>query len=177
MKINLISKFIYKLFILTCILLLSVVLDKYGIINLNTIKQHLNQNINFINVTKVVNGSLNIIDLGENVINVSLNDSKSTMIEENKYLYELKNNKVYSTILGSVIKINKVNNKYEVTILDENDRLITISELNKVNVKMYQIIKINDLIGDASVINNNNNNNINNNINYCYYYLLTINEN
>ena len=90
MKINIISKFIYKLFILTCILLLSVVLDKYELINLKTIKHHLNENINFVNITKAVNGSINIIDLGDNVIDVSLNDSKSKIIDENKYLYEQK---------------------------------------------------------------------------------------
>lgn len=176
MKINIISKFIYKLFILTCILLLSVVLDKYEIINLKTIKHHLNQNINFVNITKAVNGSINIIDLGDNVIDVSLNDSKSKIIDENKYLYEQNESKVYSTILGSVIKIKNTNDEYEVMILDESNRVITISKLKKINVKLYQIIKINDLIGEASVRDNNNNNNNNNNC-YCYYYFLEINEN
>ena len=126
---------------------------------------HMNENFNFVKITKAVNGTLNIFDLGDDVINVSLNDSFSTILDENKYLYKQKSNNVYSTYLGSIVKINKVNDKYQVEILDENNKLIIISDLQEVKVKMYQIVKINDLIGVASEINNNLNSE------YKYYYL------
>jgi len=171
MKKNLINKFVYKLFFLTFILLLTVVLDRISIINLEYIKMHMSENFNFVKITKTVNGTLNIFDLGDDVINVSLNDSFSTILDENKYLYKQKSNNVYSTYLGSIVKINKINDKYQVEILDENNKLIIISDLQEVKVKMYQIVKINDLIGVASEINNNLNSE------YKYYYLLTIDEN
>ncbi len=172
MKINIITKFLLKLMFLTFILLLSVVLDNKSIINLSKIKTILEQNINIINITKKVNGKLNIIDLGDNIINVSLNDSTSKQIDTNKYLYKQKSSKIYSTVLGSVIKINNLpNERYEVVILDENNRVLTYSNLKEVNVNIYQIIKVNDLIGVASV-----NNDINN-TEYLYSYLLYINEN
>ena len=106
------------------------------------------------------------------MIDVSLNDYKTELIENNSYLYKQKNKNIYSTLLGNVIKINKLsNNLYEVLILDENNNIITYSMLEEVTVKMYQIVKVNDVIGVAS---------LNNNINekeYLYYYLITINEN
>lgn len=171
MKINIFTKFLLKMFILTFILLLSVVLDKVSIINLENLKSILGQNINIVQITKEVNGKLNIIDLGDNVINVSLNDSISIRMDTNKYLYKQKNNKIYSTVLGSIIRINTLDNGlYEIVIMDENNNLITYSCLQEINVNMYQIIKINDLIGVASINNEVNNDD------YLYYYLLTIDE-
>ena len=147
-------------------------LNNFKIINLDKIKDIMSKNINIIQITKVVNGKLDIIDLGDNVIDVSLNDYKTELIENNSYLYKQKNKNIYSTLLGNVIKINKLsNNLYEVQILDENNNIITYSMLEEVTVKMYQIVKVNDLIGVAS---------LNDNINekeYLYYYLITINEN
>lgn len=168
MKINIIDKFIYKLLFLTFILLVAVVLNNYQIISLNKLKTILSQNINITNVVKTVNGDLNIIDLGDNTIQVNKNDY---LIEEidGLYIYKQKNNKVINQTVGSVVKIVKYNNLYNVTILDENNNYINYMDLKNINVKIYEIVKVNDIIGECNSLNSNNS--------YRYYYKLKINEN
>lgn len=167
MKFNIIDKFLFKLLFLTFILLSVVVLDNKGIISLNNVKKYLNENINITTVVKKVNGELNLIDLGDEVIEVSKNDYYIEKYD-NYYKYYIKENKVYNQSLGSVIKINKINGLYVVTILDENDNEFIYYDLKDVNVKIYQIIKVNDVIG----IGNNSENE-----DYLYYFKLKINEN
>lgn len=173
MKCNIIDKFLYKLLFLSIILFLIVFLDKKSIIDINNIKEKLNQNINITNVVKEVNGKINFIDLEDNVISVSINDSRSIKINDNKYLYETKKNIVLNQSLGNVIKINKKNNYYDVEILDENNNLLIYKNLSKINVKMYQIVKTNEVIGNAK--ENDNESSINEGYIYCYE--LEINEN
>ena len=72
---------------LTFILLFLVVLNNYSIIRLENIKTIISQNINFTQVIKSVNGTFNIVDLGDNTIQVNKNDY---VIEQynNIYLYK-----------------------------------------------------------------------------------------
>lgn len=166
---NIIDRFLYKLVLLTFILLLGVVLDKISVINLESVKNDLNKNLNVIDVVKAVNGDFNIIDLGDNSISVNVNDYK--IEEENGvYKYYLKTDKVVNFSLGYVAKIFKENSSYKVFILDENDNLYCYYNLAKVNVKLYQIVKVNEVIGEASIINDDN-------PEYHYYYYLKIDEN
>lgn len=173
MKCNIIDKFLYKLLFLTAVLLLIVFLDKKSVININNIKKEINKNINITNVVKEVNGKFNFIDLDDDVVNVSTNESRSIKINENEYLYEMKKSIVLNQSLGSVIKINKINNYYSIEILDENNNLLIYKNLSEINVKMYQIIKSNEIIGNAK--ENDNETSINEGYIYCYN--LEINEN
>ena len=61
MKINIFTKFLLKLCFLSFVLLLSVTLNNFKIINLDKIKDIMSKNINIIQITKVVNGKLDII--------------------------------------------------------------------------------------------------------------------
>lgn len=163
---NYFDRFLYKLFILTFIFLFVVVLDKLSITNLQDIKNEINANINFVNVVQTINKDFNIINVEEEIIDVSVNDYKLEEID-NKYKYNLNYNKVYSNCLGSVIKINKNNELYEVYILDENNNIFIFQDLKEIKVKMYEIVKKNEVIG---VANENDNNE------FPYYYYLKINE-
>ena len=167
MKINFIDKFLYKLMFLTFILLFLVILNNYSIIRLENIETIISQNINFTQVIKSVNGTFNIVDLGDNTIQVNKNDY---VIEQynNIYLYKQKENEVINQTLGNVIKIQKYNNLYKVIILDENNNYITYFDLKNINVKMYQIVKVNDVIGECNNLNSTND--------YYYYFKLQINE-
>lgn len=167
---NIIDRFLYKILILSFILLFAVVLEKNKVINLELIKNDLNQNFNVIKVVKTINGDFNIINLGDNIIEVDKNDHKITEINSNYYLYETIKKDVFSDILGSVTKIEKKDNKFNVYILDENNNLLVYSNLSSINVKIYQIIKVNDIIGEGEYIDNNDGKYL-----YCYY--LRINEN
>lgn len=170
MKINVIDKFLFKLLFLTLILLCVVVLNKYSIINHDFIKSKLSENINMVNIIKAINGKLSIIDLSNNDVIVNTDDHLIEEVNNNKYIYYLKENNVYNYTLGNVIKIENYNNFYSVTILDENNNLIIYNNLLEINVKLYEIVKINNLIGKASINNKKNNG-------YLYYYVMEINEN
>ena len=168
MKINFIDKFLYKLMFLTFILLFIVVLNNYSIISLENMKSIISQNINLTQVIKSVNGTFNIIDLGDNTIQVNKNDYVIEQYDNNKYLYKQKDKEVINQTLGNVIKIRKYNDLYNVLILDENNNYITYFDLKNINVKMYQIVKVNDVIGECSNLNSTNE--------YYYYFKLQINE-
>ena len=168
MKNNIVDNFLYKLLFLTLILAFGVFLERISIINLEKIKTILSENINITKVVEQVNGELNIIDLGDDIVKVDNDDKLIEVLNENYYIYKQKNNKVLSQSIGSVIKIEHKNELYSVTILDKNDNILIYSDLRNINVKMYQILKINDVIGECSSLNNNN---------YNYYFKLQINEN
>ena len=165
---NIIDRFLYKILILTFILLLGVVLDKVSIISLESIKNDLNENINIIETIKVINGDLNIIDLGDNSISV---DNDDHFVEEKNgvYTYHSNSSKVLNFSLGYVTKIFKENGFYKVFILDENNNYYCYYNLSKVNVKLYQLIKVNDIIGEAKIIEDNSN--------YLYYFCVIVDEN
>jgi hypothetical protein len=164
---SLVDKFLYKLFILSFILLSFSLLEHYSIISLTTVKQSLSENLNILTVVQKVNGNLNIIDLGDDIIEVGLVDQK---VEEVNgiYLYKQKQKDVYSKVLGYVIRIENNNGLYNVLLQDENNNLLYYQELTLINVKMYQIVKINEKIGECNVYNDDKE--------YCYYYKLTIDE-
>ena len=168
MKLNLIDKFIYKLLFLTFILLFVVVLNRYELINLDNIKTIISQNINITKVIKGINGNFNLIDLGSDSINVDKNDYILEKVDD-YFIYKQKDNKVISNTLGNVIKINKYNGLYNVTILDENDNYIIYYDLKEINVNLYDIVKINDEIGVCNNLYSDNE--------YYYYYKLIIDEN
>ena len=127
MKLNIISKFLYKLLFLTFILLFSVVLERMSIINLNAIKKEIRRNINYIEMVKKVNGEFQLIDLQDEVINVV--EETSIIESDNVTKYMINESKVYAKTLGSVIKITKDNDLYSVYILDEFNNELVYSHL------------------------------------------------
>lgn len=165
---NIFDRFIYKMLFLTFILLSTVVLDRYSIISLEKVKSILSENINMTSVIKTVNGDLNFINLEDNIIQVNTNDN---IIEEDNgyYIYKQKYKDVYNQSLGSVVKIEKNNGLFIVYILDENNNYLIYSDLKTINIKIYQIVKVNEIIGECNDLNSNNE--------YRYYFKLKINEN
>lgn len=149
---KLLNKFIGKIFCLTLFLLIIVILDNFKILNMDAISIKLNHNINLIQIAKMVDGKLNVINWGDDVVKVFSDDVKTC--EQNGIIYYTSYNpNVYNLELGSVIKILKKNNLYEVTILSKSNILYTYINLKEINVNMYTIVKCNDLIGLSSCIN------------------------
>ncbi len=149
---KLLNKFIGKIFCLTLFLLIIVILDNFKILNMDAISIKLNHNINFIQIAKMVDGKLNVINWGDDVVKVFSDDVKT--YEQNGIIYYTSyNSNVYNLELGSVVKILKKNNLYEVTILSKSNILYTYINLKEINVNMYTIVKCNDLIGLSSCIN------------------------
>lgn len=149
---KLLNKFIGKIFCLTLFLLIIVILDNFKILNMDAISIKLNHNINVIQIAKMVDGKLNVINWGDDVVKVFSDDVKT--YEQNGIIYYTSYNpNVYNLELGSVIKILKKNNLYDVTILSKSNILYTYINLKEINVNMYTIVKCNDLIGLSSCIN------------------------
>ena len=58
------NKFIYRLFICFMLLFIVCIFDKYEYINIKEYQEKMNGNIKILNVVNVINGKLNLIDLG-----------------------------------------------------------------------------------------------------------------
>lgn len=149
---KLLNKFIGKIFCLTLFLLIIVFLNNLKILNMDAISTKLNHNINFIQIAKRVDGKLNIINWGDDVVKV-FNDDVKTYEQNGITYYTSYNPNIYNLELGSVVKIFKKNNLYEVTILSKSNILYTYINLKEINVNMYKIVKCNDLIGLSSCKN------------------------
>lgn len=143
---NLLDKFLYKLFFLTFILLCAVVLNKYSIIDINIIKQQFEKNINYVEIASKVNGKLGLNE--EDTIAVIGDNVKTTDINGITY-YTTYKDEVLNREYGSVIKITKENDLYNVCILSKSNLIYQYYGLKEVNVQMYQILKVEDVIGKA----------------------------
>lgn len=146
---KLIDKFLIKIFLLTTCLLIIVLLDYFKVLNIDNIKNEMNKNINYIQIAKKVDGKLNIIDWGDDVIKVSLNDF-NTYEKDGVNYYNSNEQKVFNMELGSVVKIEKSNGLYSVSVLSKSNLLYTYSNLKQIDVNMYSIVKCNDQLGLAS---------------------------
>lgn len=161
---NLLDKFLYKLFFLTCTLLCAVILNKYNIINIDSIKKKFDDNINYVEIVSKVHGKLDF-NQKEDAIAVIGDNIKTTDQNGITYYTTYKTN-VLNREYGSVVKITKENDLYNVFVLSKSNLLYQYYGLKDVNVQMYQIIKAEDVIGKA------------NNVNDEYFYgLLVKNEN
>lgn len=161
---NIIDRFLYKLLILTFIFLSVIVFENKGIVKHELIENELTRNFNLLKVKSVLFGSnddVKKVIKSNDCINVSNNNGGYTVF--------LNDGNIYSETSLCVTKISKTNNKYNLYCLDEFSNEIVFYNLDKVYVKLYNIIGINELIGKASI------NKINEN--YLYYYDYLINEN
>lgn len=145
---KLIDRFLIKIFFLTAVLFTLVLLDYFNLLSINNIKDKISKNINYIQIAKKVDGKLNLINWGDDVIKVSTEDINT--YEKNGILFLNSCSKgAYNRELGSVVKISKNNGLYSVTILSKSNLLYTYSDLEEINVNMYSVVKCNDLIGLA----------------------------
>ena len=150
MELNFIDKFLYKLAILTFILLGIIGLHKLGIINYHDIQKALSNNINFLQVVETVNGESNLLTLDfEEVVSANTSLIRSEKIENGKRVILDSYEAVESLELGIVVNIK--NDK--VYILDKDDNTFCYSGLESIDVNIYQIVRKNQIIGKAAVSN------------------------
>lgn len=150
------NKFIYRLFICFMLLFIVCIFDKYEYINIKEYQEKMNGNIKILNVVNVINGKLNLIDLGsgeEIAVSKEYNNiivtNELTKIDTNEYI-GIKN---YNA--GVVIKIEKdssynKDNTYNIYIESIDGNIYKYSNLDTVNTHIYKYIKTNDIIGSSS---------------------------
>lgn len=148
---NLLDKFLYKLFFLTCTLLCVVILNKYNIINIASIKDKFEDNINYVEIVSKVHGKLGVNQKDDTI--AVIGDNIKTTDKKGITYYTTYKNEVLNREYGSVVKITKENDLYNVFILSKSNLLYQYYGLKEVNVQMYQIIKAEDVIGKASYVN------------------------
>lgn len=139
---NLRNLFSLLLATLSLYLLDNTRLNKY--IGYEKVKEYMKEDINVFGLAKGIFGSemFSLYNLESTVSN--------TVIKEVEYgkgtIVYISSDKLYSTYIGTVINVSKTDDFYSVTIAKANEK-ITIKYLKEVNVKIYQKIEADTLIG------------------------------
>lgn len=148
---NAFDRFLYKLFIMTLLLLLVVGLDRFNIISLSNIQNEMSENINFLKIIKTLNGKTKIIFIDtEDVSPVSGGLYKVKPIENGRRFILDNFEGVECQALGTVVAIK--NN--DVYILGTDNITYIYKGLTDVDVNLYQIVKKNEIIGQAGYSDN-----------------------
>ena len=139
---NLRNLFILLMITLALFLLDDTKLKRY--IGYEKVKEYIKEDINVFGVAKGF--------FGNKIFDFYVLDSpvNSTVIKENKYgkgyLVYQEDDTLYSSFVGSVVNVEKVDDLYNVTISKTSGN-ITIFYLTEVSVNIYQKIELNTVIG------------------------------
>lgn len=142
---------LYTRFFLSSLLLLLMVL-------LNTLFQ--------INIKHLINSNYNFTKLGYNLLSTFIENKTDDLVssidlydkhtfKNNLNIFESNSyNGVNCLKEGTIIKIEKNNSKYNITIQTVDDFLWTYYNLESIDCYLYQYISENDLIGSSSYDDN-----------------------
>lgn len=146
--------FFDKLYIrifLSSILLLLLVLSKniFKINDISMINNHMN-------IFPLIQLFTNVYELNNKDLQVNLSTNYESIKYQNgiNYITNESFNGVNSASTGIVVKINKNDNVYSITIKDEKEFEYTYNGLINLDVSLYSYVLVNDVIG--SVENKNN---------------------
>ena len=156
---------INRILIFSIIFISSLIIDKKNqnnIFSKTNFKNHLNEHINVLKMVDLYNGVFDsFVEIDENVsVSYSLLDT----IDKKPYHNGIKvfSNDYYVLSLEDGLVVNKGKNdligKY-ISILTINDRIITYGNLDSIEIKLYELVKKDDLIGISKLDNKV----------YCYY--------
>ena len=144
-----IDRFIYRLFIGFIVLLSICLLDKFNKIEIIDYQNKLKENIKILNVVSSINGKLNIINLGKGEeITVSSEYSNILVTDERTKIVTSTYEGIRNYNAGVVIKIVN-DNTYTVFIESIDGEIYEYSNIDNINVHIYQYIKSNEIIGQS----------------------------
>lgn len=144
------NSFLKQLFIGALLFLLYTTILKYTNISLKFIKEP-------INMTAFCNNVITLFDKDfktKTLNTTNLIYDKKDFIKGENIFYNSSTNSVESLNSGIVIKIEKINNLYSVTIQSNDGKNFKYSDLEGIDCSIYQYIYSNDVIGRACLINN-----------------------
>src|SRR5690554_6512862 len=161
---NIVDRFLYKLAICVFLLFAIVGLHKLGIIDYHKLQDSLSDNINLLKIVKTVNGESSLLFMDfDDVQPTNTNLVRTQDIKNGKRIILDSFEAVEALELGIVIKIEAD----KVYLMDLNDNVFCYSQLDAIDVDIYQIVRKNQIIGRASV----------NNDGITYYDLYVIKQN
>ena len=139
-----------RFFLSSLLLLLMVLLNTFCKIN---IKQYINNNFNFTKLgfnllSSFIENNNEYLVSSINLYDNHIYKNNFNIIESNSY------NGVNCFKEGTVIKIEKINTKYTVTIQTIDDYLYTYYNLETIECYLYQFVSESDLIGSSHYDNN-----------------------
>ncbi len=147
---NFIDRFLYKFLMLITILLIIIALDYFNFISINKLQINLSNNIHIMSYVSKLNGNSNLFDLGEDKeVEVSSIAHMMEKIEHGYRIYLDTYEGVENLRLGSVMKIEKINNKYNVYIESSDNITYCYSNLDTIDVHLYEIVKKDEIIGNV----------------------------
>ncbi len=150
---NLIDRFLYKIFILAFILCGVVGLDRLGVLSLKNLQTYMSTSINTVKVISTLSGKNDVFNLGDDEMAVMNHITKTENIANGKKIILDDFNGVENRYLGSVVKITKNNNLYDVYIQAGDGKTYCYSSLLSIDVNMYEIVKAGSIIGQANYQN------------------------
>lgn len=145
-KRKLIDKLFFRIFLSSLTLLLMVLFNRYNLFNFNDV---ISSNINFSVLTKQVNTLLDDTQTVSNEINFQLLNYTNEMNH-----FQSTFNGVYNISSGVVVKIEKEDELYNITILTTEDYEYTYKGLESINCYLYEYISEGKIIGTVSQNNN-----------------------
>lgn len=130
-------------------LLLSVVLlDKVKLINYQDLQTNMSSHFNFLKLVKTINGDTKLLFIDfEEVQSANANLIKTKPIKNGTRIMLDSYEAVESLDLGLVVKIEKKS----VYLLSNDDYLYKYDGLDIIDVRLYQIIRKNQIIGKAAI--------------------------
>ena len=123
---------------------------------------------NFFNVDikSIINKNLNLTKIGQNIFSIFLDNSDDYLVSSTSNYDEIlfnNNSNTFKSISyngveslqsGTVIKIEKIQNKYFVTIQTSNDFLYVYKNLESIDCRLYEYLEKNKLIGTSTYHDN-----------------------
>lgn len=145
-KKNLIDKLFFKIFLSSIVLFLMVLFSKYNLFNFNN---EIRSSINFSLLTKQINNAL-----GEtNTVSDEIMFECINFQDDTNYLVSTFN-AATNILEGVVIKIEKQNNLYNITVLTTDDYEYTYKGLSSIDCYLYEYLPQGKIIGELSYENN-----------------------
>lgn len=141
---KLFNRFFGKLIFLLILLIGIILLDKYKVFNIEDLNREMYKNINITNVISVFKGELfdsyldQDMEVNSSIYIINTKEGKRLMLETND---------VISIDYGQVIKIIKTEDKLYKVFIQSKDNIYVYSGLKSLDVEMYQLVKLNQVIG------------------------------
>lgn len=145
-----IDKVFIRIFFSSLILLLLTYIKTFK----NNFVTNFNQNINFLSISTKIDNlfSSNIFNKGEVTVYTQAFYEKVKFENEVNYISNSSFAGVESLVDGVVIKIEKIDNLYNVYVQSSDDIIYIFSKLESIDVHIYSYIKQKDVIGKAKLI-------------------------
>lgn len=142
------NRFFFKLIFLLIILNGILISDMYNVFELDTFKNKMYENINFLKINDLLIGDI-LLKKDDTYHEVN---SNITIIEkENKKALVLDEEDVYPISRGQIIKIIKEESGLYKVYIQTLDSIYVYSSIYDINVNIYQIVSIEDVIGKTKL--------------------------